>query len=1442
MKRHVNLNRLWIALSTVFVIGLIFTYYFLVYVPDNEEWITAKKYRTLKRIGQNFVIMKDDYERAVRQQLWDHINDEDKLIKPKCPASDDLAIKNRELDRLKNRLKVVSNDSKRETGDLEKIDSIIRKLDDVDKQIRILKKSEEECKGTQSALKRLNLSPLELAMKDTWFNDRISKPDMLFFFSGRQGTTLKLADFIEGQTLLNHFDRFLVVRLFDNKKHDAWRNNLKKIPRHERNERPDSLYAFLAYQGKSYSEIPGSDNKILLGNIRAVFDQSHGLNSIPLRTVHISGMPYRMFSHIIEMEPDEDWILLGLLKEADIKKESRKVQLILIIFMVLGSLFLLLAMPVIKLFVMSPIERLQISNVWFLGFSIVIGTSVAFMMLLVAHHHQTNKANFEKQLDSLSDTVASHFIAEISAIIDQLKQPPKAIGPHHLKVDYPAFFLREKTLEDTSYYNDPYPFYNETLLLDSVGNSLFLLATHAVPSQNKITNLTGRQYFENALAHKLHTLATKEPLPPFTIQSILSWNSRAHEAGISIRRPDDYPAISTHTWDPSPALKVLAIATKLRSVMDPLLSPGFSFCIIDEKGEVLFHSQKDKNLQENFYEESEENRKILAAIDGRLEISLTTEYAGKKTLAHIRPLSNLPLFLVTLYDEDYYNIPIVFTLGVVIALVSVFFLIQGIHLMILYTITYESSKLRIKRFFLNWLRPHLSEGTNARAIEIKAPLEAENPPVPPFPALQIPHHERYLRAITSMVIVALFLIAIAFLDMTSARVLIISTLTIPIILSAFFFTMLHDNQKTVETFLGASGLLLVLINFLAIPFLKWQIIHVLIIQAIVTLSIWIGVWSPPYHSWLTTTFNKISGPTRYVLFLTTWLFMVSIIPVAFIYKASHKRESLIWERFLQWETINLIERRNSELVLDFQRLAPASINGPNYGRLKNRFFREADQYGSYIALVPESRNEHSSAVPMHFTDVEKAEFFLRPESDGPLESSRKALLANSHDKPWKWFLNENKLTVKTLPGADSDKKTEMHSVVQPFKFISGQYKVLSILFLLTLSIVIYKLVRSSTKYIFGLGLLLPNKRTYPQNVQEIVHRILKPASKYRQFIVGLPYSGKAKIVKAAVAALSETSRQERSNRGTQFKTEEFDFRSDRELPSIEPGKNILYIVKHFEYGINDDDMNEFRLKVIEYLEEHPNLKIIISSSVEPSLIMEVYEKKIEKLVAASNNDENDTANIRKHLASLRTSYRKWKHILAGFEVDHLSFCKPLRNTLKDSELSFGTFLPTLKSRFNPEKGKEEEFILDVEEAASTYYHALWNSFSRNEKRILFDLAKDQFINLRDINPIRLLMKKGIILMDDAPRIMNRSFTNFILSVVGEDEEVAMNNELKQKGTWQTVQLILVITIIGVIAFVALVQQEILSNLNATIATISGVIALLLRFSGFFVGEKVKGTQ
>ena len=102
-----------------------------------------------------------------------------------------------------------------------------------------------------------------------------------------------------------------------------------------------------------------------------------------------------------------------------------------------------------------------------------------------------------------------------------------------------------------------------------------------------------------------------------------------------------------------------------------------------------------------------------------------------------------------------------------------------------------------------------------------------------------------------------------------------------------------------------------------------------------------------------------------------------------------------------------------------------------------------------------------------------------------------------------------------------------------------------------------------------------------------------------------------------------------------------------------------------------------------------------------------------------------------------------------------------------------------------------------------------------------------------------MRQKGLMVGKSSLQIMNKSFSNFILTAVGEDADVRMEQQIRQKGSWNTVHLILVITIISIVVFLGVAQEELFKNFQAIVAATAALLPLLARFGGIFSSSKAK---
>lgn len=207
----------------------------------------------------------------------------------------------------------------------------------------------------------------------------------------------------------------------------------------------------------------------------------------------------------------------------------------------------------------------------------------------------------------------------------------------------------------------------------------------------------------------------------------------------------------------------------------------------------------------------------------------------------------------------------------------------------------------------------------------------------------------------------------------------------------------------------------------------------------------------------------------------------------------------------------------------------------------------------------------------------------------------------------------------------------------------------------------------------------------------------------------------------------------------------------------------------------------------------------------------------------------------------------WRHIFSSF----VKLYNPLEthsipinlqhkrlNKMVKQELGFGTYLPNLaplvqnKKDYLKSVGGSENVVLEIQHLAQPYYSALWNTLTSEERFVMYDLAKDDFVNVKNKNTILTLLKKGLLKYDNKLRLFNESFRNFVL-MSNKAEALAMEKVVKQKGSWSNIRTVLALVIVSLIALMGFGQPNFLKNINSIVIVTTGVITFLPTLKSMF---------
>lgn len=309
---------------------------------------------------------------------------------------------------------------------------------------------------------------------------------------------------------------------------------------------------------------------------------------------------------------------------------------------------------------------------------------------------------------------------------------------------------------------------------------------------------------------------------------------------------------------------------------------------------------------------------------------------------------------------------------------------------------------------------------------------------------------------------------------------------------------------------------------------------------------------------------------------------------------------------------------------------------------------------------------------------------------------------------------------------------------------------------------------------------------------------------------------------------------------------------------LEGSNNEIYVlIEHFEFGYNDVRFNKMKLEILKYLVDSEIFKVLVKSEINATKFLDFYAdsiKEIDMLLKKSNVD--DRIKLLEMINNLKIDYKKWQHILGSFVkcIIPMNIISPssLTPNEKDSaskkkfttgkELEHGEFLDMLNNyikEMHVLDVPDEDKILTIQQMSYPYYFSVWNSLSKEERYIVYDIAKDRFVNTVNTNAILSLLNKGLLVYDHSLRLMNESFADFVLTKVNSDEALEMEMLSRKKGTWSTAFAVIVLLVISLVIFLSIGQQNFLNDINAFLTGIAALVGLLLRFSGFlsFGGNK-----
>jgi hypothetical protein len=114
-----------------------------------------------------------------------------------------------------------------------------------------------------------------------------------------------------------------------------------------------------------------------------------------------------------------------------------------------------------------------------------------------------------------------------------------------------------------------------------------------------------------------------------------------------------------------------------------------------------------------------------------------------------------------------------------------------------------------------------------------------------------------------------------------------------------------------------------------------------------------------------------------------------------------------------------------------------------------------------------------------------------------------------------------------------------------------------------------------------------------------------------------------------------------------------------------------------------------------------------------------------------------------------------------------------------------------------------------------HYHYLWSVSSRAEQILIYRFAHGQLVNISEAYALRSLVRRGIVVLDPVPRIMNRSFAQFVRHVE-EPKRLKIWQQSQPDGLWTRLRAPLTFVLPLLLAFFAILLIEGANSIASTV--------------------------
>ncbi|HET7220841.1 MAG TPA: cache domain-containing protein [Vicinamibacterales bacterium] len=393
--------------------------------------------------------------------------------------------------------------------------------------------------------------------------------------------------------------------------------------------------------------------------------------SITMADVSVAGVDYTLFTAPCCLTPHKDakpLVLAGLVRADTLRAISWAIPTTLVKVAVLALLVALIGWPFLKLILLGDRQQVRASDFFQLGASSIAGLAIITVVVLDVSAYRRLNRDTDAQLRDLAHALDEHATAEVAAAHEQLgcveayvlRAADPRLGNGRLDsmlaapLECKPAAATEATLKrvsagerlaDDSASEWPYPFFETVAFINKDGRQQLKLETAA--SASNLIDVSERDYFKTVVSGRGWNETQICPDQKCAFESV--WSRTTGEALAVLAKPSNVKSVPTEN---RPPVSVAAISIPMRSLIGPVLPPGFAFAVIDHAGRVLFHSDRYRNGNEDFFVETDNNRRLRAQVAAHSADALNIRYWGAEYRAYLKPMNLPDMYVVAMAQKE----------------------------------------------------------------------------------------------------------------------------------------------------------------------------------------------------------------------------------------------------------------------------------------------------------------------------------------------------------------------------------------------------------------------------------------------------------------------------------------------------------------------------------------------------------------------------------------------------------------------------------------------------------------------------------------------------------------------------------------------------------------------------------------------------------------------